>query len=397
MKKYNITFDEVITYDNYYKALKSCNKDVNYKYSVQNYDIHCAEYITDTIRFVQNGGIPKVKDVNPVVIYERGKRRIITPIDIMDRITQKVLCDNVLMPSIVPHLIYDNGASMEGKGTEFARRRVEGFIEDTKRKYNIDDLYVLVFDFKSYFDSIPHSQCYRVLGEYIADERLKRLTIGIIESYKFHDVKKITDPEEKRIQIERIHNHEGIGICLGSQISQIMAVAVPNRFDHLIKDKYRMKYYERYMDDGVIISNSKTQLLELMEILSAEAEKYGLHFNKKKTRVVKMTRGFTFLKVKYGIDSDGKTTKQLVRSGIVRERRKMKSLAERIEQGKANQDDAYNNTQSWIGHSKVAKSYKTVKTMLRLYDDKFDGYKITRKYFRKHPEEGKGKRKVVRL
>jgi hypothetical protein len=46
-------------------------------------------------------------------------------------------------------------------------------------------------------------------------------------------------------------------------------------------------------------------------------------------------------------------------------------------------DDVYNSMQSWLDHAKIANSYTTVKNMLKLYDDLFDGYKITDKYFDK--------------
>lgn len=67
-----------------------------------------------------------------------------------------------------------------------------------------------------------------------------------------------------------------------------MAVAVPNEFDHYIKDKLRIKYYERYMDDGIIILNDKKRLIEIKDILQKVAEKYGLKFNTKKTSITKV-------------------------------------------------------------------------------------------------------------
>ena len=396
MKQTKIMLEDAITYQNYFNELKECNKSVNYKYSVQEYDAECVSYITKTIQSILAGNIPYVKTMKPITIVERGKKRTITPIDISDRITQKVLCDKVLIPSISPHLIYDNGASVKGKGTEFARKRINTFLEKAKREYGWDNVYALVFDFKSYFDSISHEQCYRILKKYIYDERLVNLTIGIIESYKLQSIKNIENPIHREKALQKLNNHEGVGICLGSQISQIMAISVPNDFDHYIKDVLHLKYYERYMDDGVILFNDKKKLLEYKNLLSAYAKGIGLQFNEKKTYIVKATKGFTFLKIKYHIDPKGKTVKQLVRSGIVRERRKLKKFEAKVAEGKMSLDDVYNNIQSWNAHSKIAKAYHTTKTMFDLYDKKFGGYKITRKYFKEHPEE-KRKRKVVRL
>lgn len=391
-----IQLEDVITFRNYFQALKECNKAVNYKYSVQEYDSNCIANITNTINSIKRGEIPNVKNINPVVIFERGKQRIITPIDISDRITQKVLCDKVLIPSICPHLIYDNGASMKGKGTDFARRRINEFLEKAKREYGSDNLYVLTFDFKSYFDSIPHEQCYRVLKKYLSDERLVDLTIGIIESYKLRSIKTIESTKQREAAMEKLYSHKEKGICLGSQISQIMAVAVPNEFDHFIKDRLRIKYYERYMDDGVIILNDKKRLQEIRDILFKVSQKYGLVFNTKKTCITKVSKGFTFLKIKYHINKKGRTVKRLVRSGIVRERRKLQKFKIKVQTGEMSLKDVYNNIQSWNAHSKLAKCFRTTKTIFKMYDDYFGGYLITRRYFKNNPNI-KRKNKVVRL
>lgn len=43
--------------------------------------------------------------------------------------------------------------------------------------------------------------------------------------------------------------------------------------------------------------------------------------------------------------------------------------------------DVYNSFQSWLAHSYLACSYKTRKSMLKLYDELFDGYRITKKFW----------------
>ena len=395
-KKYKITLKEVITYENYYNALKLCNSSVNYKFSVQQYNLHNIEKIRETIDLIRDLRIPVVKNSEKVIIHERGKRRVITPIIIDDRVTQRVLCDNVLLPSIVPHLITDNAASIKDRGTDFARKRLNDYIEEAKRKYGVDNLYALVFDFKSYFDNIEHMQCYKILKQYVYDEDIIDLTIGIIESYKLDEINKIEDEETRSEELRKLFNHEYRGVCLGSEISQIMAVAVPNEIDHYIKDKLGMKYYVRYMDDGVIIFNSKERLLEVKNELEKLNVKCGVKFNQKKTCIVKLTKGFTFLKTKYNVTPDGKTIKRLKREGIVRERKKLKKFKEKVDNGKMSLDDVYQNIQSWNAHSNIAKSFRTKKEMFKLYDDLYGGYKMTRKYYQNNPDI-KRKRKVVRL
>ena len=387
----------VITYKNYIASLAICNKGVGYKNSVQKYNSHAIMNIDDTIKTIESGKIPKIGYIKKVTIRERGKERIITPIKINDRITQRVLCDNSLVPLITPKLIYDNGASLKGKGTNFARERMNLHIEIAKREYG-NKFYALVFDFKSFFDSIPHKCCYDVLNDLIDDKQLVNLIIGIIESYQIQDIMNIEDKKERSQELQKLNNHQRIGICLGSQISQLMALVVPNAFDHYIKDTLQIKHSERYMDDGVILHNNKDYLISVKEKLSAVAEKYGLRFHDKKTKIVKISKGFQFMKVHYYVHSNGKTIKKLDRSGITRMRKKLKKYRRKVDEGKMTLDDVYASVQSWLEHAMIARSFHTRKTMLKLYDELFGGYKITRNYFKKHPNERRNprlKRKVV--
>lgn len=390
-----ITLENVITVANYIDALKSCKKAVGYKFSVQNYIAHGLFYIGQTVNIIRSGKIPAVKNTERIVISERGHRRVITPIRIEDRVTQRVLCDKVLVPLAEKKLIYDNGASTKGKGTDFSRRRMAKHLEAAKRRWGADNVYALKFDFKSFFASIPHAQCFRVLDELIEDKRIRDLIMGIIESYQLEDIKNIKDPVLRQKELKSLLAHEKVGICLGSQISQILALLVPNDFDHYIKDKLGLEFYVRHMDDGIILHNDKDELARIRELLKAEAAKYGLTLHPKKTRIVKLTKGFTFLKVRYRT-SNGKTIKTLDRSGIVRMRRKLKKLTRMVGKTRVTKDDVYASVQSWVSHARAAMSYHTIRNMMRLYEELFGGYRMTYHYWRMH-KDIRRKRKVLRL
>ena len=396
IKQWTGKLEDILTYDKFFEALRKCNDDVSYKMSVQKYDINCIGEIVKAIKYISDGNIPKVRKISPILIYERGKQRVITPIEIHDRMIQKVLCDNALIPALYPHLIYDNGASMQGKGTQFSRNRVHKFLEDAKRKWGFQNVYVLIYDFKSFFDSIPHQLCYDILDKYIEDKRIVNLTIGIIESYDLYKIQKIKDKKEREQAEKDLFAHKGKGLCLGSQISQIMAMAVLNDFDHYIKDVKRMKFSLRHMDDGIIFFNNKQKLVELKNELQQYANHLGMQLSPNKTYIAKVTDGFTFLKIKYHYDEKGKTVKKLVHSNITRERTKLKKFKDKVQSGEMSLDDVYNSMQSWNEHSKIANSFKTSKSMFKIYDDLYEGHRMTRKYYNNHPEI-KRKRKVTRL
>jgi len=56
-----------------------------------------------------------------------------------------------------------------------------------------------------------------------------------------------------------------VGIPIGNLTSQLFANAYLNKLDHYVKDVLRVKYYIRYMDDFIILSNDKEYLKMLLD------------------------------------------------------------------------------------------------------------------------------------
>lgn len=375
----NDNFKSVVTRQHYIEALAKCRKGVSWKGSVQSYTEHAIIEINKVIDSLYRGVLPELTSVRHIELYERGKRRIIVPITIRDRMTQRVLCDYALTPMLERTLIYDNGASMKGKGVEFTRKRVDKHLKEAIKEYG-PNFYALVFDFKSFFDSVPHKTCLDVLNKHFQDRYIKGLTMAIIRSYQKSTIKNMADKDERDRLIHIIDNNLSKGICLGSQISQIMALVTPNKLDHYIKDQVGVKHYLRYMDDGIVLSNDKEFLHRLYSEMIKVCKELGLTFNERKTKIVRISKGFMFLKVRYRVSPTGKIIRTLAKSGAVRMRRKLKKYTRLVQNGEMSMDDIYNSIQSWVAHSKIAMSYRTRKSMLRLYNELFGGYRITKKY-----------------
>lgn len=380
------TFNSVITMQNMCNALKKCRKSVNWKGTVQNYTEHAIVEMRNAHSSLHNGKLPNLTSTSRIILYERGKKREIVPITIRDRMTQRVLCDYSLVPVLKNKLIYDNGASMKDKGVEFTRKRLNLHLEKAIKEYG-NEFYALTFDFKGFFDSIPHQTCLNELKDSFNDRYIQGLTMAIVKSYEKATIRCIKDKSLREERLRILDSNRSKGICLGSQVSQIMALAAPNRLDHYIKDICGVKHYIRYMDDGVIFSESKSFLHHLLERMKGICDNLGLIFNIKKTRIVKVSRGFVFMKVRYRITSTGKIIRTLTRAGIVRMRRKLKKFSKLLSKGKITLDDIYNSMQSWLAHADVAFSYHAKRNMLKLYNQLFNGYKITKKW--EHMKGGK--------
>lgn len=384
--KDNDNFRSVMTMQNMCNALKKCRKGVNWKGTVQDYTEHAIVEMYNAHSSLHSGKLPNLTSTSRIVLYERGKKREIVPITIRDRMTQRVLCDHALVPVLKNKLIYDNGASMKDKGVEFTRQRLNLHLGRAIKEYGAE-FYALTFDFKGFFDSIPHRTCLDVLSNSFIDRYIQGLTMAIVKSYEKATIRCIKDESLREEKLRTLNVNRSKGICLGSQVSQIMALAAPNKLDHFIKDMCGIKHYIRYMDDGIIFSDSKAFLHDLLERMKEICNNLGLTFNVKKTRIVKVSRGFVFMKVRYRVTSTGKVVRTLTRAGIVRMRRKLKKFRRLVDDGRITLDDVYNSMQSWLAHSKVALSYHTKRSMLKLYNQLFDGYRITKKW--EHMKGGK--------
>lgn len=327
-----IQFGDVFTFGNLYAAYKKCRRGVGWKHSTQAYK----ENAFINVRIAQRkllSGAWKSNGFIEFDIFERGKHRHIRSVHITERVVQRCLCDNLLTPVLGPRLIPDNSASQKGKGVDYALRRLETHLHQFYRKFERDG-YILIYDFHKFFDSISHDAIVKILERYIADERLKHLILHLVGMFG------------------------SVGLGLGSQISQNLALAVPNRLDHRIKERMHCRFYGRYMDDGYIIHHDKEHLLVCLDVIRREAAAFGVEMNETKTQIIPLRRGFSWLKQKFSLTETGGVVRRISRKNVTRQRRKLKKLA-----GKVPPEDLRTSFVSWCGHVSKCKSWKTKTAM----------------------------------
>lgn len=369
------SFERVITMQNLHHSLKHRRSDVEWKGSVQRYIQHAIVKMKRTKDDLMNGQLHINRTIRRRTIYERGKARLIHAIMIDARVIQGALCDSSITPLTQPTLIYDNPASTKGKGVSHARNRNMRFIMREAKKRGTET-YALSYDFSGYFNSIPHALCKKRLIHAGMDERLVALTMYFIKLYQEQDISLMRNPSVQAEMRRRLWADEMAGATLGSQISQDIALVAPNTLDHAIKDRERAKHYIRFMDDGIVYGN-KDDLKALLSVIRREVEALGLKLNAKKTHITKMSRGITFLKVRYTITPTGGIIRKIARDSIIRMRRKLKKFKKMVDQGIMPKDDAFIAFKSWYGNVKrVASTYRQRQRMLRLYNDLFHGYRL---------------------
>ena len=361
--------------DNLKISFRRASKGCRWKRSVQAFDKNLLYNLMELSQELQNGTY-KQSEFNTFTINERGKPRLIKAMKIRDRVVQRTLADFVLVPVITDYLIYDNGASLEEKGIDFCRRRFEEHMRSFYRKHGPNG-YILKIDFSKFFDNLLHSYAKQVLYDLIEDENIRKLIDLMIDSFQ-QDVSYMDDDEYAQCLVTTFNSLDyqflskgkqtgekwmpkSVGI--GSHISQICGILYLNEIDQFCKVVKSMKYYGRYMDDIYIIHEDKDFLLQLLQEIDAKCQSIGLHINKKKTQVMKITKGITFLQTKYNFDATGHLVKRPTSKTFKRIRKKIKSYERLLEQNRITYLEVAHSYKSWRGSLEKYDCYKQLQVM----------------------------------
>ncbi len=338
-------YDKVFTFDNLYQSYKKCCKGVGWKASIHKYRTNALYNVNTTYKSLKNGTF-KTKGFYEFDIVERGKPRHIQSVHISERIVQRCLCDFCLVPVLKDTFIYDNSACIKFKGIDFSMNRMNRHLEKYFRKYGSEG-YALVFDFSQYFKRINHDVILGILRKAITDDRLFNLIKMLVDDF----------------------GDEGLG--LGSQISQSCALALPNKLDHFIKENLGIKYYCRYMDDGCLIHHDKEYLKKCLVEITRICDELGIVLNKKKTQIVKLSRGIKFLKTRFILTKTGKIIRKPYKKNIVAMRNKLKTFKRWVDEGKMQVEDVRTSIQSWKGHQIKFNSYWARRKIFNLFIELF--------------------------
>ena len=278
------------------------------------------------------------------VLNERGKTRVIRGEQIQDRIVKHTLCDEVLNPAVKNFLIYDNGASLVGKGIAFTRKRLLTHLRRYYAQHHSNDGYILLIDFSKYYDNIRHDILMELMKKYVTDEHSLWLLQKTVDRSKV-DVSYMSDDEyENCLDIlfnsllyqeidQRLLTGEkfmGKHLNIGDQVAQTAGIAYPIPIDNFVKIVKGVKFYGRYMDDSYAIHESKEFLEELLKGIVEIAGSLGITVNIKKTRICKLSDHWRFLQIQYSLTDTGRVIQKINPKRLTAMRRKMKKLAPKL-------------------------------------------------------------------
>ena len=291
-------------------------------------------------------------DGKKFLIRERGKERLITSNSMTDKTVNHIISDEILTPALSKYLIYDNGASQKGKGVSFHRKRFEAHLRKYFREHGSNQGYILLGDFKGYYANILHDKCYEVLAQFLSRSIMNhdelRLTLKLLAEIL------------KTFGLDK-------GIDIGNQNSQNIGLIYPFKLDNFAKIVKGIKYYGRYTDDFYAISESKQNLLDLLEGMKLLAKEFGITINERKTRIVKLSGTYRHLQNCYSLTDTGRVICKIHPKNITRERRKLKAYKRLFDAGMIDYNTIENAFKSWLGGNFTRMSRRQIYNLTQLF------------------------------
>lgn len=293
------------------------------------------------------------------------KTRKISKSDFRDRIIHHALC-NIIEPIFEKAFIHDSYANRITKGTLNAVERFEYFKRKVS-KNNQKDCYILKADIRQYFETVNHEILIRIIEKKIRDKNILWLIKIILSNHKT--------------------SVTGRGMPLGNLTSQFFANVYLDTLDQYIKKKLHAKYYIRYVDDFVLLSDSEKELIEQREKINTFLiEKLALKLHPEKTKIIMLRQGVGFLGLRIF-----ENYRILKKSNIRKFKNKLSKLGEQYDNKEIDYDKIYDAVEGWIAYTKTADIYNSRIKILKPIGDKFNNEISTKEYNRHLKDEKKRK------
>lgn len=307
------------------------------KIDIQNFNLKLEDSLFDFYEQLKN---KTYQHFHYTSFYIRDpKPRHIHKACVRDRVLHHALF-RILYSIFDPSFIFDSYSCRISKGTHRAINRLEQFARKVS-KNKTRNCFVLKCDVKRFFDSVDHNILIRLIQKRINDNNALWLIKEIIDSFQMA---------------------EGKGLPLGNITSQLFANIYLNELDKFVKHRLRIKYYIRYCDDFVILSNDREYLEKLVpKINTFLKEKLNLSFNSDKIIIRKYLRGIDFLgyvSFPYYRALRTKTKRRMFR--------KIEQKIKRLKQDKISEESFNQTIQSYLGLLKHCNSYKLKRKIIYL-------------------------------
>jgi len=279
-------------------------------------------------------------------ILRDPKTRKINKSVFRDRVVHHALI-NIIEDLFERSFIYDSHANQIKKGTLKAIERFDKFKRKVS-KNNTRKCFVLKADIKHYFEEINHDILMNILKRRIKDKDVLWLIKIIIHN-------------------QAMGGKEIKGMPLGNLTSQFFANVYLNELDQFAKHKLGVKYYIRYVDDFVILHNSKDQLIKWKEEIGIFLRgKLDIELHPNKSQVLKLEKGIKFLGFRIFYHH-----KLLRKSNMKHLEKKLNHMKIMLEERLLDREEIVEKLEGWLTYATEGNTYKYRKHIIKQFNQLF--------------------------
>lgn len=338
-----MTYQEMCTFEVLYEAYLQARRRKRAKAATAQYEANVLAY-TERLAYILTTKTYKPSKFETFYVYEPKKRLVQAPA-FVDKVVLHAVTDNIMYEAMTRSFIRDNHASQKGKGTHDGLLRLKEHMLDYYRK-NGSEGWVLKGDVHHFFASIDH-------------DLLKERLWALIQ-------KRSVDSQIYDLLCTYIDTTAGLP--LGYQTSQLLALMDLDRFDHIIKEKYRVRWYGRYMDDFYLILRTKKDAQEMLTVINGYMSGWKLELNQK-TGIFPLKNGIDFLGFHTYLDENGGVVQKLRRDSIDRIRQKVNFWRAVYPKHLVTKQDIIESFKAWDAHAAHGDTYSLRKKYAKMVSE----------------------------
>ncbi len=372
--------EDLFSLENLYNAYLACRRNKRHTINALRFEANLLDNLCDLRReLVQRSYHPST---SICFVQDRPKLREIFAADFRDRVVHHLLV-GYLEPVYERIFIHDSYACRVGRGVHGGITRLQSFLgkvtcNGTRQAWYLKE------DIRGFFMNLDKNILYRMICRRTCRDSIRWLAAKII----FHDCTKDYSFKGQRSLLELIPPHKtlfkvgvGKGLPIGNLTSQFFANVYLNELDQFIKRELKCRYYLRYCDDFILLSESREQLVGWHAAIDRFLlDRLQLALNPTQYKLRPVSSGIDFLG--YIV----RRTYMLVRRRVVNHcREKLRQYEKKLgskEKGEVvgwryppEETAAFRAViNSYLGHMQLADSHRLIKAL-------FAGYPVLRAFF----------------
>lgn len=297
-------YDNLIT--SLFKAYFDARKNKRNTKSALEFEVKFEKNIFDLYEEIRGRTYKPGKSI--AFIVKKPIKREIFASEFRDRVVHHLLY-NYISPIFERQFINDSYSCRKGKGTLCGIKRVEHFIRSCSKNYS-KDCYILKIDIQGYFMTIDKKILYNKIKEVLLQCESKlafdlETVFFLLQKVIFDNPVLNCSIKGKREDWKGLPKSKSLffagedkGLPIGNLTSQLFGNIYLNEFDNFIKRKAGFRYYGRYVDDMVIVSENKNKLKLLVSLAKKHLkENLGLTLHPRKIYLQHFKKGVSFLGV----------------------------------------------------------------------------------------------------